>query len=94
MLKRLGWKKFLGLVILILCSLFLLMQSNIYPISFLNMSWEGATPSTVAVGGIILGSYFVLGPLGLLVSVVALIGSGCNGGGEEPDLGDPPNPPG
>ena len=96
MLKRLGWKRLLGLAIMILCLLFLLTQSNLHPLSFLNTSWEGATPSTVAVGGIVLGSYLVLGPLGLLVSVVALIGGGCNGaggGGGEIDLGDPPNPP-
>lgn len=94
MLKRLGWKKLLGLVIMILCLLFLLGQSNLYPLSFLNTSWEGATLNTVAVGGIVLGSFLVLGPVGLLVSIVALIGGGCNGGGGgETDLGDPPNPP-
>ncbi|KKL17196.1 hypothetical protein LCGC14_2487960 [marine sediment metagenome] len=96
MLKRLGWKRLLGLAIMILCLLLLLTQSNLHPLSFLNTSWEGATLSTVAVGGIVLGSYLVLGPLGLLVSVVALIGGGCNGGGGgggEIDLGDPPNPP-
>ena len=97
MLKRLGWKKLLGLAIMILCLLFLLGQSDLYPLSFLNMSREGATFSTLAVGGIVIGSYLVLGPAGLLVSIVALIGGGCNGGGGdgggEIDLGDPPNPP-
>ena len=93
MLKRLGWKRLLGLAIMILCLLFLLAESNIYPLSFLNTSWEGATLNTAAVGGIVLGSYLVLGPLGTLVSVVALIGAGCNGGGGGGNLGDPPNPP-
>ncbi len=94
--KNLSWRKLLGLVIIILCLLSLLAQSDLYPLSFLNTSWEGATLSTVAGGGIILGSYLVLGPVGVLVSLVALITGGCNGGGgggEEENLGEPPNPP-
>ena len=95
MSKRLGWRKLLGLVIIILCLLFLLVQSNLYSPSFPNTSWEGATLSIVAGGGIVLGSYLVFGPIGILVSLVALITGGCNGGGGggEKDLGEPPNPP-
>ena len=96
MSKNLSWRKLLGLVIIILCLLFLLVQSNLYSPSFPNTSWEGATLSIVAGGGIVLGSYLVLGPVGLLVSLVALIGGGCNGGGggeDGKDLGEPPNPP-
>lgn len=96
MSKKLGWRKLLGLVVIILCLLFLLAQSNLYSPSFSNTSWEGVTLSTVAVGGIVLGSYLVLGPVGLLVSLVALIGGGCNGGDggkDGKDLGEPPNPP-
>jgi len=94
MSKNLGWRKFLGLVIIILCLLFLLVQSNFYSPSFPNTSWEGATFSIVAGGGIVLGSYLVFGPLGILVSLVALMTGGCNGGGGDgKDLGEPPNPP-
>lgn len=94
MSKRLGWRKLLGLVIIILCLLFLLVQSNLYSPSFSNTSWEGATFSIVAGGGIVLGSYLVLGPVGILVSLVALSAGGCvNNGEEEGDLGEPPNPP-
>lgn len=96
MSKNLSWRKFLGLVVIIFCLLFLLVQSNLYSPSFSNTSWEGATFSIVAGGGIVLGSYLVLGPVGLLVSLVALIGGGCNGGGggeDGKDLGEPPNPP-
>lgn len=94
MSKRLSWKRLLGLAIMILCLMFLLSQTNLLPLSFLNTSRKGATLNTAAVGGIVLGSYLVLGPVGLLVSIVALIGGGCNGGGGgEIDLGDPPNPP-
>jgi len=95
MSKNLSWRKLLGLVIIILCLLFLLVQSNLYFPSFPGTYWEGATYSIVAGGGIVFGSYLVLGPVGILVSLVALIAGGCNGGGggEEKDLGEPPNPP-
>lgn len=94
MSKKLGWRKLLGLVIIILCLLFLLVQSNLYSPSFPNTSWEGATLSIVAGGGIVLGSYLVLGPVGILVSLVALSAGGCiDDGGDEKDLGEPPNPP-
>ena len=94
MSKKLGWRKFLGLVIIIFCLLFLLAQSNLYSPSFPDTSWGGATLSTVAGGGIVLGSYLVFGPVGILVSLVALITGGCNGGGGDgKDLGEPPDPP-
>ncbi|MBA7477864.1 hypothetical protein ES707_13279 [subsurface metagenome] len=96
MSKNLSWRKTLGLVIIILCLLSLLVQSNLYSPSFSDTSWEGATLSIVAGGGIVLGSYLVLGPVGILVSLVALIAGGCNGGGgggDGKDLGEPPNPP-
>ena len=94
MSKNLSWRKILGLVIIILCLLFLLVQSNFCSPSLPDISWEGATLSIVAGGGIVLGSYLVLGPVGILVSLVALITGGCNGGGgDEKDLGEPPNPP-
>ncbi len=96
MSKNLSWRKILGLVIIILCLLFLLVQSNFYSASTLNAPWEGATYSIVAGGGIVLGSYLVLGPVGILVSLVVLMTGGCNGGGgggDGKDLGEPPNPP-
>ena len=94
MSENLSWRKFLGLVIIILCLLFLLVQSNLYSPSFPNTSWEGATFSIVAGGGIVLGSYLVFGPLGILISVITLTAGGCvNNGEEEGDLGEPPNPP-
>lgn len=94
MSKNLSWRKLLGVVIITLCLLFLLVQSNLYSPSFPNTSWEGATLSIVAGGGIVLGSYLMLGPVGVLVSLVALSAGGCVAdGGDEKDLGEPPNPP-
>ena len=94
MSKNLSWRKTLGLVIIILCLLFLLAQSNLYSPSFSDTSWEGATFSIVAGGGIVLGSYLVFGPLGIFISVITLTAGGCvTDGGDEKDLGEPPNPP-
>jgi len=94
MSKNLSWRKLLGLVIIILCLLSLLVQSNLYSPSFPGTSWEGATLSIVTGGGIVLGSYLVFGPVGILASLIALSASGCvNNGEEERDLGEPPDPP-
>jgi len=96
MSKRLGLRKTLGVIIIILCLLFLVVQSNLYSPGFPNLSSETTTLSILAGGGVVLGSYLVLGPVGILVSLVGLSGAGCNGGGgggEGQDLGEPPNPP-
>jgi len=96
MSKRLGLRKLLGVVIIILCLLFLLVQTNLYSVSFQNSSLKGTTLSILVGGGIVLGSYLVLGPVGMLASLAVLSGSGCvggGGGGEGKDLGEPPNPP-
>ena len=96
MLKRLGLRKILGVIIIVLCLLFLVVQSNLNSPSFPNSSLEPATLSILAGGGIVLGSYLVLGPVGILASLVALSGAGCDGGGgnvEGQDLGEPPSPP-
>jgi len=92
MSKRVGLKRLLGLVIIVISLLFLVMQTGPYPSGFLNTSSEGVTISILAGGGIVLGSFLVLGPLGILVSLVALGGGGCVGEGGG-DLGEPPEPP-
>ena len=93
-------RKLVGVVIIILCLLLLVAQSNLYSPSFPSSSLEETTFATLAGAGIGLGSYLVLGPVGVLASLVALTGTGCdNGGGGEggggggKDLGEPPNPP-
>jgi len=98
MFTRRGLRKLIGVVIIILCFLFLLVQNNLYSPRFPNTSLEPATLSILAGGGVVLGSYLVLGPVGILASLVALSGAGCGGGGGggnggEEDLGEPPNPP-
>lgn len=98
MSKRLGWRKILGVIIIILCLLFLVVQSNLYSPSFPNSSLERTTFIILTGAGVVLGSYLVLGPVGILVSLVVLSGAGCNGGGGggnggEEDLGEPPSPP-
>ena len=92
MSKRVGLKKLVGLAIIVISLLFLVVQSSLYSSGFPNTSSEGVTISILAAGGIVLGSYLVLGPLGILVSLVALGGGGCVGGGGG-DLGEPPEPP-
>jgi|GEM_PF-2619767 len=97
MSKRLDLRKILGVIIIVLCLLFLVVQSNLYSPSFPNSSLERATFIILTGGGIVLGSYLVLGPVGILASLVALSGAGCGGGGggngEGQDLGEPPSPP-
>ncbi len=92
MSRRVGLKKLLGLTIIIISLLFLVVQTGPYSSGFPNTSSEGVTINILAGGGIVLGSFLVLGPLGILVSLVALGGGGCVGGGGG-DLGEPPEPP-
>ena len=92
MSRRVGLKKLLGLAIIIISLLFLVVQTGLYPSGFPNTSSEGVTIGILVGGGIVLGSYLVLGPLGILVSLVALGGGGCVGEGGD-DLGEPPEPP-
>ena len=96
MSKRLGLRKILGVIIIILCLLLLVVQTSLYSPSFPNSSLETTTLSILAGGGVVLGSYLVLGPVGILASLVILSGAGCGGGGgngEGQDLGEPPKPP-
>lgn len=92
MLRRLGMRKFTGLVIIIFCSLFLLVQSGLFSLNFPNFSSRETTLSVLAGGGIVLGSYLVLGPMGILASLTALSLGGCDARGGN-DLGKPPDPP-
>jgi len=92
-----GLRRLIGVVIIILCLLFLVVHTSLYSPRFPNTSLKPVTLSILAGGGIVLGSYLVLGPVGILASLVALSGAGCGGGGgngEGQDLGEPPSPPG
>ncbi len=89
MSKGVGLKKLPGLAIIIVSLLLLVVQTSFYSSSFSNTSSEAVTVSILTGGGIVLGSYLVLGPLGILVSLVALGGAGC----VAEDLGEPPEPP-
>ena len=95
MSKRLNLRKFIGVMIIIFCLLFLLVQSTLYSPNVQKTSLQATTLGILAGGGIVLGSYLALGPVGILASFLALSGAGCDGDGAGGgnDLGEPPNPP-
>ena len=102
--KKLSKKGYLGILIIALCSLFLLTQ--IGPPFLTNQDLARRDfESTIVVSGIgfVIGIYLISGPLGALIAMIPVattIGAGCEGcagGGDkakpQPDLGEPPAPP-
>jgi len=102
--KKLSKKGYLGILIIALCSLFLLTQIGLPFLTNQDLARRDFE-STIVVSGIgfVIGIYLISGPLGALIAMIPVattIGAGCEGcagkgGGAkpQPDLGEPPAPP-
>lgn len=102
LLRRISARKYWGIAV-IAVSAFLLFTTFSLPLLG-NLAYLNTHQNVVAIGcygALIVGSYLVAGPVGILVALVPAVASGCFGGGgggggpkPEPDLGEPPEPPG
>jgi len=92
-LSKRGWGIFM-----ILLSLIFLITFSLSP-TFIFQDHEKRYLMIGSYATLVVGAYLVAGPLGVLVSLIPAISSGCFGGGggggakPEPDLGEPPEPP-
>ena len=96
---KLTRRKSLGLLVITLSVMLLLTQVGlIFPSHQFPFAEEKETIMSISLAALIIGAYLVAGPLGAVVTLLPIAGSGCNGGGgnvkpEDEDLGPPPDPP-
>jgi len=95
-------RKYIGILVIILSTIFLLAQLGPYLVSGKTSPSSSDLATVTSIAGIITGIYLVAGSLPALIAMIPVAASGCvgcggGGGGEEEeegeDLGEPPQPP-